>query len=312
MKRLLDELPERTDVSSEQTLFPERPSWVKFSNGRRGSACRAQFAEELAALCGIRAEPVLRAFRTVRREDFLPPGPWTIEGLDGANFASPDDDPAHILHAVGVVLAHGDTPLHCANPAPVAKALQSTGFMPGDRVLHVGAGLGYFSAIIAELVGPSGQVVAAEIDPDLVAQARRNLAPWPQVTVAGDALALPARPYDVIFSSAGMATLPASWPASLAPGGRMMLPLTGSKGAGFAFLFRKDRTGEAISAKLQGFVRFYPCLGLRDTADLAALDLALGDGRAAFVTALREDRHEREETCWLHGDDWCLSTKTPV
>jgi len=228
--------------------------------------------------------------------------------MDGATFPSPDDDPTHILHAVGVVLAQGgDMPLHCANPAPVAKALERTGLAPGDRVLHVGAGLGYFSAIIAELLGPFGNVIAAEIDPGFGAQARRNLAPWPQVTVSGDAMALPAQPFDVIFSSAGIATLPDRWLDMLAPGGRMMLPLTGSNGAGFTFLFRKDAAGAAISAKLESFVRFYPCLGLRDDSDLAALDQALSDGRAPSVTALRRDRHDREETCWLHGKHWCLS-----
>jgi protein-L-isoaspartate(D-aspartate) O-methyltransferase len=46
----------------------------------------------------------------------------------------------------------------------------------GDRVIHVGCGVGYYTAIIAEVVGPSGQVIGLEIDADLAARARENLA----------------------------------------------------------------------------------------------------------------------------------------
>ena len=54
----------------------------------------------------------------------------------------------------------------------------------GDHVIHVGAGQGYYSAILAEIVGPTGRVTAIEIDPDLAMKARRNLASdWPQATV---------------------------------------------------------------------------------------------------------------------------------
>ena len=232
---------------------------MTFFISRSDAGRRTRFAEELAAVCGIRSEPVLRAFRTVPREDFLPPGPWVIEGMDGARFSSLDDNPAHILHAVGVVLsAGGDHALHCANPAPVAKALQNTGLIPGDRVLHIGAGLGYFSAIMAELVGPSGRVTAAEIDPELAETARRSLSPWPQVEVVGDALSLAPAPYDAIFSSAGMAAIPPVWLDCLTIGGRMMLPLTGSNGSGFTFQFHKSDADGPLAAKLESFVRFYP------------------------------------------------------
>lgn len=267
-----------------------------------------RFVQEVAALSGVRDQAVLHAFDAVPREDFLPPGPWTVEGIDGSCFQSPDADPSHVLHAVGVVLSRaGEMPLHCANPAAVARSLAATSIAPGDRVLHIGAGLGYYSAVIAELTGPSGQVIAAEIDPNLAAQARRNLAPWAWVSVVGDALALPPQSYDVIFSSAGMASIPPLWLELLPAGARMTLPLTGGNGAGFSFSFRRKGGGGPISAKMESLVRFYPCLGLRKPADVAALDLALGGGQAPFVSRLRLDFHERDQACWLHGDGWCLS-----
>ena len=284
---------------------------MSFSQGRPASYDRRRnFSQEIAALSGVRAEPILRALENVPREDFLPPGPWTIERLGGGYFQTPDDDPSHILHAVGVALSRSrGFPLHCANPALAAKALETTGLRPGDRVLHVGAGLGYFSAIMAELVGPSGQVFAAEIDPELAAQARLNLAPWPQVVVVGDALALAPHPYDVVFSSAGMATIPSVWLDSLAVGGRMTLPLTGSNETGFSFTLRKCQEHGEFAAKMESFVCFFPCIGLRDAEDIAALDSALASKQAPYVTSLRRDRHDLEPACWLHGEGWCLTTR---
>ena len=49
--------------------------------------------------------------------------------------------------------------------------------------MQVGAGTGYFTAVLAELVGPSGRVCAFEIDEDLAATARTLLAEWPWVSV---------------------------------------------------------------------------------------------------------------------------------
>jgi len=59
---------------------------VSFLISRQSRDRREIFVEELAALCGIRDASVLNAFRTVPREDFLPPGPWLIEGIDGSLF----------------------------------------------------------------------------------------------------------------------------------------------------------------------------------------------------------------------------------
>lgn len=46
---------------------------------------------------------------------------------------------------------------------------------PGDRILEIGAGTGYNAALLAELAGPSGEVSTVDIDPDVMAQARRTL-----------------------------------------------------------------------------------------------------------------------------------------
>jgi len=153
-----------------------------------------RYAQEISALGGIKSPALRRALAMVRREDFLPPGPWLIESLEGSYYPSDDDAVDHILHAVGVAI-DADRLLNNANPAKICVQIERADIRPGETVVHVGAGFGYFSALMAELVGPSGTVVAAEIDPHLRKQAGVNLAAWPQVRMTGDALRpAPLRP----------------------------------------------------------------------------------------------------------------------
>jgi protein-L-isoaspartate(D-aspartate) O-methyltransferase len=88
--------------------------------------------------------------------------------------------------------------------------LDQLGLAPGDRVIHVGAGPGYYSAILAETVGAGGRVTALEIDPGLAGRARENLArAWPQENfVATEGFAFLAdEPVDAIVVNAGVSHL---------------------------------------------------------------------------------------------------------
>jgi protein-L-isoaspartate(D-aspartate) O-methyltransferase len=274
------------------------------------TARRQSYVEEISALGGIRDHALRRAFAAVPREAFLPRGPWMIEAADGSCYASQDDDPDRILHAVGVVLDPTRF-LHSANPARIARALQATKFRPGQTVFHVGAGLGYYSAIMAELVGPTGKVIAAEIDPEFADQARRNLAPWTNVEVVGDALAVDPPALDVLYASCGMATIPGKWLAALGADSRLTFPLTGEARWGFQFALRRRGTTPWFDAKVLSTVLFYPCSGLQQNAAPAALKVALSNGRGPRVRGLRLDAHPVDETCWLHGADCCLTTAKP-
>lgn len=265
------------------------------------------YAEQIAALAGIKMPALRRALEKVRREDFLPPGPWLIESLDGVYYPSDDADPRHVLHGVGVAI-DANRMLNNANPVKFAGQIQLAGLAPGESVFHVGAGLGYFSALMAEMVGPAGRVIAAEIDDGLRARAAANLQPWPQAEVTGDALATPLPPIDFLYSSAGLGTLPLPWLEALKPGGRMVLPVTGPHDHGIVFLFRKQAGGAPWPVRMLSFTRHYPCLGTREPADVTALAGALARPPSA-VNSLRLDPHERGADCWLHGDGWCLSTR---
>src|ERR1700680_2456556 len=104
---------------------------------------------------------------------------------------------------------------------------------------HIGVGVGYYTAILAELVGATGRVTAIEYDAELAARATANLAQTPHVRVVhGDGTRIAFEPVDVIYVNAG-ATRPAdAWLDRLKEGGRLILPLTAG-----AFANRDVRRG---------------------------------------------------------------------
>jgi protein-L-isoaspartate(D-aspartate) O-methyltransferase len=90
-------------------------------------------------------------------------------------------------------------------PGTLGVWLDALDLVPAARVLHVGCGLGYYTAVIAHSVGPAGRVLALEVDPTLAAEARLNLASLPWVDVRhGDASQLPDETFDAILVNAGV------------------------------------------------------------------------------------------------------------
>ena len=266
---------------------------------------RVTYAKEVAAMAGLLDERLFIAFTKVEREKFLPPGPWMIEAMDGSCYPSIDDDPEKILHAVGIVYDMSRM-LHLAAPGRIARALQETHIKAGDRVLQIGAGLGYYSAIIAELVGSEGHVIASEIDPELREKAHYNLRSWSNVDVVGDALTLPLESIDVIFSHCGIASFPEQWKASLMPNGRMTLPVTGRMNSGFLYHFNRVQSSSFCRAKLLSLIHYYPCLGLHQSNDDDVVTEFRIKGLGLNVQSARFDLHPQDDNCLLHQRHWCL------
>ncbi|MBZ9736436.1 MULTISPECIES: protein-L-isoaspartate O-methyltransferase family protein [unclassified Mesorhizobium] len=81
---------------------------------------------------------------------------------------------------------------------------------PGQTVLQVGAGAGYFTAILAELTDSGGRVIAYEIDEEFARRAQSNLAHYAQVeVVSGDApQAVDLPDLDVVIAFAGVTHVP--------------------------------------------------------------------------------------------------------
>jgi protein-L-isoaspartate(D-aspartate) O-methyltransferase len=277
----------------------------------RGSSLdevRRHFAEELRVVSHIGCERLVDAFAAVPRERFAGPGPWRLLHDGDGYWSTPDANPHWLYHNVLVALDEKRR-LNIGGPSLWAFHFDRIGVRQGERVLQLGAGSGYYTAILAELAGPSGRVDALEIDEGLAETARRNLEGWPGVRVrCADATVSIEGQWDVIVAFAGAATPLAWWLDALADGGRLLLPMTTEQRGGF--MLRLDRRGAKLAARSAGWAGFYPCAGARSEADQAALAQALNDhaGQQA-VRSLRRDLHARDETCWLHGNGWCLSKR---
>jgi protein-L-isoaspartate(D-aspartate) O-methyltransferase len=277
---------------------------------------RRFYAEEIAAVTATQSRALLEAFAKVPREHFLGPGPWEIAGPDFAMGSqlkyreTEDADPRRIYHNV-VVAIDRKRNLNNGQPGALAAWVGQLEIAPGEQVFHVGAGLGYYTAILSELVGPTGRVTAIEVDPDLAARARENLAPWPNVEMhAGDGGEFDPGPVNAIFVNAGVTHPHPLWLDRLRDGGRLLLSLTFDVGvAGKGVMMLVKREGERYAARLLSLVMIYSSTSVRNAEMNAALAKQIGSPKVFSVQSLRRDAHEEEETCWLHGDGFCFSQR---
>ncbi|GEP53796.1 protein-L-isoaspartate O-methyltransferase family protein [Reyranella soli] len=271
---------------------------------------RRHFADELRVTAHMGNERLVEAFAAVPRERFAGPGPWRILNSWDGYWTTPDNDPRWLYHNVLVALDETRR-LNIGEPNLWAYQLDRIALGEGERVLQIGTGSGYFTAILAETVGRGGRVDAIEIDEDLAARATHNLESWPAAVVhQGDAAQPVDGQWDVIVAFAGATAPQAWWLDALADGGRLLLPMTTVDFSISGFMLRLDRRGETLAARSVGRVGFYPCIGARTPEGETALRQALADpaGQQA-LTSLRRDRHDKDDSCWLHRDDWCLSKR---
>lgn len=142
----------------------------------------------------------------------------------------PDDVRAYAAEDRPLPIGHGQTN---SQPTTVAHMLSQLDPQPGDRVLDVGSGSGWTTALLAHLVGRQDLVYAVERVPELVELARTQLtaADFGQVTLeqAGpEVLGMPSRaPFDRILVSAEAPSLPDPLVQQLAAGGRLVIPVAG-------------------------------------------------------------------------------------
>lgn len=276
---------------------------------------RRLYAEELRAVARLRTDALIEAFASVRRECFLGSGPWQILASDERGHVSyrttPDADPRHLYCDVLVAL-DADRLLNNGLPSALAGWFDALDLRSGETVVHVGCGTGYYTAILAEVVGPHGRVVGIEIDPKLARLARDNLSYLNHVEVfEGDGSALHPSRADAIVVNAGATHVCLIWINSLRPNGRLLVPITASAdagGIGAGGMFMMTRRDGSFEARFISEIVIFPCLGARD----AALNRQLSnkDRREwRSVRSLRLDPHEPQDTCWLHAQDCCLSCR---
>ncbi len=125
-------------------------------------------------------------------------------------------------------IGYGST---CSQPSTLRAMLQFLGVRPGDRVLDVGSGSGWSTAILALLVGPEGSVLGVELEEPLVRRSADALSRMPnarvRVAVPGVLGSPGDGPFDRILVSAATSTVPQDLVDQLTEDGAMVLPLRG-------------------------------------------------------------------------------------
>ncbi len=169
-----------------------------------------------------------------------------------------DRDRAEAYADHPVPIAEGQT---ASQPYIIAAMLQAAEIKPEDRVLEIGAGSGYQTALLSEL---AAQVYAVERYATLADQARAKLAltGYTNVTivVADGSLGFPdSAPYHAIIVSCAAPRVPPALLAQLAPNGRLVIPI-GQLEEQSLQLLRKLPDGTA-SARLLESCRFVPLIG---------------------------------------------------
>ncbi len=270
------------------------------------SAVRRFYARQLGLMAGVLEPRIEAAFAAIERERFLGAGPWSVLSMMRGTFmTTPDADPVHLYVDTAVSILKAKA-LNNGQPSLYYRLLADTLVPEGAHVVHVGAGTGYYSAVLAHLVGRAGAVTAIEYEAELAERARDNLLDLPQVEVIrGDATQTPFAPADLILVSAG-ATHPVDhWLDGLKDGGQLILPLMPDTGMGVVFGIR--RRGERFFASALSPVMIYQCVGARNPQSAAALAEALKRGGQNGVTRLYRGDPPSLESVWLRGENWCLA-----
>lgn len=272
----------------------------------RSDKLRAFFASLVYASAKASDPRIEQAFNAVKREPFVGPGPWLIS-LGGHEYVkTPSDDPAFIYQNTLVAL-DSKRGINIGMPSAHAFWLDALALKEGETVLQVGAGTGYYAAIIAYLVGVGGRVHAYEIDKGLAARAKENLKHLPQVDVqarSGIADNLPK--VDAIYVCAGITQPSWTWLDALRPGGRLLFPLQPEDGLGGMLLLQRPDHDLIWPAKFLSRATFIGCVGQQDAEASRRLEQAFSNGWDQVRSFRMDDT--KDDTCWFAGDGWWLST----
>jgi len=190
----------------------------------------------------LKTPEIIGAFKKIDRVDFVP---------DNLKSEAYEDAPLPI--------GHGQT---ISQPATVAFMLELLEPKAGEKILDVGSGSGWTSALLSEIVGDKGRVVSLELIPELKEFGEKNAAKYGFVEKGtaqficcdGSKGYEEESPFDKILASAAARRVPEAWKKQLKVGGRIVAPINSS-----IFLFVKKSENEMEEKEYPGFI-FVPLI----------------------------------------------------
>jgi protein-L-isoaspartate(D-aspartate) O-methyltransferase len=270
---------------------------------------RAFYANFIVRSAGSSDENLIAAFAETKRERYVGPGPWSI-------FVNPDylstvsDDPRFVYQDVVIGLVP-ERRINNGQPSLHAMCLAACAPVAGESVVHIGCGTGYYTAILAVLVGNLGKVSAYEIDGDLATRARENLRELSNVEVVAASACEGRLPEaDVVYVNAGATHPLPTWLDALKIGGRLIFPMTTNAAFGVMLLVTRRWT-DSYAVSIVSQAGFIPCVGARDDAASEALSAALQSRSLLAAKSLRRGGGVDGTACCV-GKDWWLSSAEPV
>lgn len=268
---------------------------------------RSYYARLIAGKADTNDTRLISAFAAVERERFVGRGPWKIMAHASGYLDTPSGDLA-LLYQDVVVAIDPDRGINNGEPHLHARCLAALDVRDGEHAIHVGSGTGYYTAILAHLVGAAGTIIAYEIDQELARRAGDNLKDWSHVSVRGQsAIDGPLPACDIIYVSAGATRPVDAWLDALRPQGRLLFPLSPSRGLGGMLLVTHTGVG-GFDARFVSPATFISCEGARDDAEAALLSEAFGRGHMDNVKSLHRGSLP-DDSCWFAGHGWWLSTR---
>lgn len=190
----------------------------------------------------LKSPRIIEAFRKIKREDFLPDH---LKDLAQLNEALP--------------IGYGQT---ISQPLVVALMLELLEPKEGEKILDIGSGSGWTTALLAHIVGDKGRVVAIEIIPELAEFGKKNVAKYNFIEkgtvefICGDGSQGYEKemPFDKILVSATSSECYPAWKKQLKTGGKIVVPIGSS-----IWLFSKKSENRFDQIEYPGFV-FVPLI----------------------------------------------------
>jgi len=190
----------------------------------------------------LKTPQIIEAFRKIKRADFMPENMKDLAEVDEA-----------------MPIGQGQT---ISQPKVVAFMLELLEPKAGEKILDVGSGSGWTSALLSEIVGDKGRVVSLELIPELKEFGEKNAAKYGFVEKGtaqficcdGSKGYEEESPFDKILASAAARRVPEAWKKQLKVGGRIVAPINSS-----IFLFVKKSENEMEEKEYPGFI-FVPLI----------------------------------------------------